>query len=179
VFALGKNGGLWHRYIIKNSSLSHQHRQLAHAVAHRALAPRTVITAQWSAWKQLAVAPQNSFWDTDPVAGLSTDGHIDVFIREHMNLDTWQVYQTDATDPEAWSAPRECANVDGSAQPNATFWNTQCTFPTSDLTIQNSPDDGSLELFFRGFDGKLFMCKELHNNSKYSPPIMYDGAIFE
>jgi hypothetical protein len=67
--------------------------------------------ANWTEWILRAKAPAGSVWDADPAVGVNPDGTIDVFIRELANLDLWQIYQTDATDPNAWSMIRECTCV--------------------------------------------------------------------
>jgi hypothetical protein len=42
------------------------------------------------------------------------------------------------------------------AYPAPNYWNTQPIFPTSDITVLNSPKDGRIQLFFRGFEGHMY-----------------------
>jgi len=72
---------------------------------------------------------------------------------------------------------------DAEHQPSSKqYWSTQPTFPTSELVVQ--PDtEGRLQLFFRGFDGNLYMTRQGTAGDpvgKYTPPMMYGiNAIVE
>jgi len=159
VFALGADGALYHKYQMLNQNP----------------------TANWTAWILRAKAPMQSTWDADPAVGLASDGSLEVFIRQTVDLDLWQMYQTDPLNPEAWSAPRECTCLTlpcNDTNPDH-YWNSQPVFPTSDVTILNSGEDGAMRLFYRGFDGAIYVSDqkpgELH---KYLPPKRFD-TIFE
>jgi len=158
VFALGADGALYHKYQMQDQKP----------------------VANWSDWIVRARAPSGTSWDADPAVGVNPDGSLDVFVRELENLDLWQIYQTDATDPDAWSALRECTCV---AMPcndtnPAHYWNRQPVFPTSDVTITNTGPGGALRLFYRGFDGSLYVVDSIAGSQhQYGPPKQYNTII--
>jgi len=169
VFARGKDNLLYHKYSMKdNFSIE----------AREAFSD----SGPWTDWIMRAQAPNGS-WDSDPACGVNPDGSIEVFIRYSTNLDMWQMYQTDPTDPNAWSDPRECSCVDvgncqnaNNSDPNA-YWNTQPIFPTSDIQIMNAAD-GSLNIYYRGFNGKLNVIAQKDPVShKYWPPMQFPVVL--
>jgi hypothetical protein len=153
VFALGNDSRLWHRYLKTGTQV-------------------------WSAWT-LRPSPPGGNFDGDPVVGVNKDGTIEIFIRYATYLDMWQYYQTDPTDPEAWSVAREPSCIElpeVCANSTLTYWNTQPAFPTSDMSVSADPVDGRLQVFYRGFDGALYRCAQLvpGDPRHYSPPERYD-----
>jgi len=153
VFALGLDGQLWHKFQMTNPA------------------------GPWTDWLLRATAP-NGTWDSDPAVGVNTDDSIEIFIRESTNLDLWQIYQTDPTDPTAWAHPRECSCVDmGNCKHPSEYWNTQPAFPTSDITILNDRNDGSIQLYYRGFDGALFVIGQHPGTHNYYPPKQFHTII--
>eukprot|EP00823_Brevimastigomonas_motovehiculus_P007080 TRINITY_DN6091_c0_g1_i1.p1 TRINITY_DN6091_c0_g1~~TRINITY_DN6091_c0_g1_i1.p1 ORF type:complete len:215 (+),score=42.60 TRINITY_DN6091_c0_g1_i1:33-647(+) len=157
LFALGADGNLWHRYQMMTGADE---------------------KAPWSAWILRAKAPNGS-WNSDPTAGMGADGTIEVFIRYTTNLDVWQIYQLNPADPNSWSKPRESSCVDlpcNDTDPTH-FWNTQPVFPTSDLTMLNDKTDGSIQLYYRGFNGALFRLRQKKGTHSYNPPEQYDVIV--
>jgi len=154
VFALGKDGGLWHKYQAANES--------------------------WTDWILRAKA-DNGVWDSDPACGINpSDNTVEVFIRYSTNLDLWQIYQLDARDPTKWSIAREssCVDLPCNHTSGKTFWNTQPIFPTSDITIVTDSSSGQMNLFFRGFDGGLYSVKQKSPaDHTYWPPSGLDVII--
>jgi len=152
VFALGADGGLYHKYQMLNQ----------------------MPTANWTDWILRAKAPMGSVWDADPAVAVAEDGSLEVFIRQLADLDLWQLYQTDASNPDAWSSPRECSCIVmpcNDTNPND-FWNTQPVFPTSDVTILQTGEGGANRLFYRGFDGALYVIDAIPGKlHKYAPPV--------
>jgi len=158
VFALGADGALYHKYQPTGQTPA----------------------SNWTAWILRAKAPEGSKWDADPTVAVAADGSLEVFVRQLANLDLWQMYQTDASNPEAWSAPRECSCVDmpcNDTNPED-FWNTSPVFPTSDVNIIPSGPNGANRLFYRGFDGSLYVCDALADKlHHYSPPRGFDTIL--
>lgn len=155
LFALGVDGNLWHRYQQADTT--------------------------WTGWIMRASA-DNGTWNSDPACGVNIDNRVECYIRYSTNLDVFQIYQTDAQNPDAWSTPRESSCVDMEickTRPKELYWNTQPIFPTSDLTIVNSPVDGRLQVFYRGFDGGLYMSQQAQVSSSqlYLPPVRYDVIV--
>jgi len=154
IFALGKDGGLWHKYQAVNES--------------------------WTDWILRAQAV-DGIWDSDPSCGVNTaDDTVEVFIRYSRNLDLWQIYQLDARDPTQWSIAREssCVDLPCNNTSGKSFWNTQPIFPTSDISIVNDPLTGQISLFYRGFDGGLYVVKKKDSVAHtYWPPSRFDVII--
>jgi len=159
VFALGVDGGLYHKYQQLNQNPA----------------------GNWTDWILRAKAPANSRWDADPVAGIDpTDGSVEVFIRYHLNLDLWQLYQTDPSNPEAWSVPRECTCFQPCNDTNPEhFWNIAPVFPTSDVTLTNNGPGGAIRLFYRGFDGGLYIVDAKPGSPHHYYPPAGLGTILE
>jgi len=157
VFALGSDGALYHKYQPLGGNPP----------------------ANWTQWILRAKAPGGSKWDADPAVAVAPDGSLEVFIRQLANLDLWQMYQTDASDPNAWSVPRECSCIVmpcNDTNPND-FWNTSPVFPTSDVTITTGPD-GWNRLFYRGFDGALYVVDAVQDKTHhYNPPVGFNTVL--
>eukprot|EP00455_Lapot_gusevi_P023491 TRINITY_DN243_c0_g3_i1.p1 TRINITY_DN243_c0_g3~~TRINITY_DN243_c0_g3_i1.p1 ORF type:complete len:200 (+),score=70.04 TRINITY_DN243_c0_g3_i1:54-653(+) len=155
LFARGKDGILYHRY-------------------------QDYKSGNWSDWLVRAVAT-NGTWDADPAVGVNQDGRIEVFIRYSENLDMWHFQQIDPTNPEQWTPAIEssCVDMAGCAHKHGPYWNTQPVFPTSDATVSLSPFDGRMQLFYRGFDGALYVTsqKVAGDPTSYSPPTRYDVIV--
>jgi len=154
VFALGKDGGLWHKYQAVNES--------------------------WTDWILRAKA-DDGVWDSDPACGVNKgDNTVEVFIRYSRNLDLWQMYQLDARDPTQWSVAREssCVDLPCNNTGSKTFWNTQPIFPTSDISVVSDSSSGQMSLFYRGFDGGLYVVKKKESTAhSYWPPSRFDVII--
>ena len=169
--ALGADSQLWHLYTLQNGS--------------------------WSGWQQLSFqcpsfndSARPCVFDSDPAIGVNKDGRLEVFARFHDNLDMWQMYQTDATDPTKWSIPRESSCVDQDqntalwwcigmpagkyGQPAQHYWVGAPIFSTSNPTVLNHPKNGAIELYFRGFEGHMYEVHQLEagNSTLYSEPKM-------
>jgi len=136
---------------------------------------RAVNGTDWSDWIMLPAPTCGGLWNSDPVMGVDPDGTIELFIRSALNLDLWQFYLTDPTNPTSWSAPREAACI----APPAPCWNTQDVFPTSDVSLVYGPDR-RIQLYYRGFDGFLYLVEqsEAGNPALYEPPVSM-GVILE
>merc|ERR1711964_45507 len=126
--------------------------------------------------------------DGDPEVAVNKDGRLELFARFHDNLDLWQMYQQNPKDPTDWSVPRESSCVDQNQttskwyclQPKSTqYWNTQPVFPTSDVNLLVSPVDGRLQLFYRGFDGRMYMSQQANtgNSTHYEPAIVVSANV--
>jgi len=158
VFALGKDGQLWHRYLDLH-----------------------LPSANWTDWIMHPRTNATLTFDADPAVGVNPDGTVEVFIRDKNNLDLWQIFQTDPTNADNWSVWRECScvNYPGCFEPkNVYYWNTQPAFPTSDPTIVPDPVDGRLQLFYRGFDGGYYVSRQQQpGNHDYLPPTRFDITL--
>jgi len=157
VFALGADGALYHKYQPQGQQPP----------------------ANWTDWIMRSRAP-GGIWDADPACGVDADGVTEVYIRYSTNLDLWQLYNTDVDDPNAWSTPREsaCVSLPCNDTNPKDYWNTQPVFPTSDITLLNDPSDGHLDMFYRGFDGALYVCNQKPGTHQYTTPRRFD-SIFE
>jgi len=149
--------------------------------------------------------PHKLIWWEDPVAALNLDGRAEIFIRITGDLVLWHIYQTDAKDPLAWDRPRapvclcnfppchgqtlcgthaSCDNkgVDCNKADPDDFWSDHSGFPTSNMNTHVDGKTGSVSLFYRGFDGRVYRDVQLTagNSTKYTSrqPYLYDG-IFE
>lgn len=151
VFALGTDNDLWRKY-------------------------QSVNGGNWTSWLKIAEPSCGGKWEADPAVGVNKDGTLEVFIRTQVNLDLWQFYLQDPSDPNSWSVPRESSCL----APPAPCWNSQPVFPTSDVSVTHDSVDGRLQLYYRGFDGTLYMVqqKEPGSPEEYEPPVQYN-VIFE
>jgi len=175
LFALGKDGQLWHVYQLGEK--------------------------EWTEWAPLTDLCPNATdakrkcnFNADPVVGKNLDGRLEVFVRFADNLDVWQLYQKDANDPMSWTSIRESACVDqdqksgkwycfgdGGDADNEAYWLGQPAFPTSDLTLVNDPKSGALTLIYRGFTGNMFSTTQRipGNSSLYSTLVPVGNRIME
>lgn len=159
-----------------------------------------------------SAAPKCNGYDNNPVIAVQPqDGTLVVFVRQMDDLDIHEMHLTDPKDPESWCPMRAptclcnfppCLNLNqtrcgteancdnkgvdcddaehqkGSKQ----YWSVQPAFPTSELSL--IPDtEGKLQLFYRGFDGNLYMTRQGTAGdavAQYDPPVMYGtNAIVE
>jgi len=169
VVALGVDGQIWHTFEERKG--------------------------KWHPWTPLTtVCPSGRErerpckFDGDPVVTRNLDGRLEVFMRFEENLDLWQMHQLRANDPNRWSMPRESSCVDqdqettvwfclgsGSSvnQSSKNYWIVEApVFPTSDLTALRDEVSGKIQVFFRNFEGHLFMVEQLKagNSMRYSVP---------
>jgi len=157
-FALGANGSIWHKYQTSPVNMS-------------GLMPKAVM----SEWHVLT--PNASLiFGNDPVVALNADGRIELLVGyKKDSLDIWQMYQTDAKDPLAWSKPRGpacmCEDPDPSKCPwcmtcadrpecDEQYWLKSFPFTTSDMSMMLDPTDNKLKLYYRSFDGFLYRMEQ-------------------
>jgi len=153
----------------------------------------------WSPWTAItSICPSANdtqracLFDADPSIIRNRDGRLEIFVRFHTNLDLWNLHMTDAMDPLSWTLPREPSCVDQAQDtgiwwclcpghgpkrqcvyPQPAYWNTQPVFPTSDISLQLSPKDDRVQVFFRGFEGHLYMSQQATpgDSTLYLPPV--------
>jgi len=157
VFALGNDAKLWQKWTVAVNG--------------------TPSIVNWSDWYMVSSGP----WDSDPSCGVNVDGTVEVFIRNHVNLDLWQIYQLDPTKPNSWSDSRgsSCFTKPNCSSPWASYyWNTQPSFPTSDISVVNDPIDSRIQIYYRGFDGALYVCRQTDVGAhSYTPPLRFDVIL--
>jgi len=184
VFARGENSSLFHKF------------QVGPAVGGE---------ANMSEWHCLTPVPGYTsgglkpliFWE-DPTAAINDDGRAEIFIRLTGDLDLWQLYQTDAKDPLAWTAPRapaclcnfppctdkgqtkcgvvtQCDNtgLDCDKEDQSQYWGQGAAFPTANMNIMKDPKNGQLTVIFRNFDGQMYTTTQMipGNSTKYTSGI--------
>jgi len=139
-----------------------------------------VVNESWTEWILRAQAV-DGVWDSDPACGVNKDDNtVEVFIRYSRNLDLWQIYQLNAEDPTQWSIAREssCVDLPCNNTSHLSFWNTQPIFPTSDISMVSDSSTGQLSLFYRGFDGGLYVVKKKDSKAhSYWPPSRFDVIL--
>lgn len=180
VFALGKNGSLFHKFQTGPSNLE-------------AALPFTPM----SDWHCLT--PNASLvFGNDPAVALNADGRIELFVGfKAESYDLWQMYQTDAKNPLAWSLPRApsclcgcpdpdpskctwCDNCDSRPDCSQHYWMGWCPFTTSDMELLLDPADQKLKLHYRNFDGHMYQLSQKNpSNSTIWAPRAVQMAIFE
>jgi hypothetical protein len=115
-----------------------------------------------------------------------------VFFRFATNLDLWQMYMTDPDDfMGSWTTPREGSCVDQD-QNTGTWWCIEPrdenywivdspVFPTSNPNVLNDPKDGRLVLYFRTFQGGMYMLKQssVGNSTHWDTPTRVGDNIVE
>jgi len=170
VIALGKNGSLWHQYQTGPLNTS-------------------TGSVPMSDWQCLTPDPKTIFGNA-PAIALNADGRIELFVGyQNDSLDIWQMYQTDAKNPLAWSAPRApwcdpsekpCQDCLAKPECKSTFWTEGYIWTTSQQTLWLNPQDQMLRLSWRNFDGHLFeMTQGAPSNSTKWPlgSIMYEKVM--
>merc|ERR1712048_1097460 len=101
-----------------------------------------------------------------PAIALNADGRIELFVGyKPDSLDIWQMYQTDAKNPLAWSSPRppycdpsaeDCKKCLAKPECKSNFWSDGYTWTTSQQSLWLNPDDKKLRLYWRNFDGHIY-----------------------
>eukprot|EP00930_Biecheleria_cincta_P090164 TRINITY_DN79502_c0_g1_i1.p1 TRINITY_DN79502_c0_g1~~TRINITY_DN79502_c0_g1_i1.p1 ORF type:complete len:252 (+),score=21.49 TRINITY_DN79502_c0_g1_i1:58-756(+) len=170
IIALGANGSLWHQFQTGPLNTSSG-------------------TVPMSDWHCLTPDPKLIFGNS-PAVALNADGRIELFVGyKNDSLDLWQMYQTDATNPLAWSAPRApyCDPSDKSCvaclqkpECKSTFWTDGYVWTTSQQTLWLNPQDKKLRLSWRNFDGHVFeMTQGEPSNSTKWPlgSVMYQNVM--
>lgn len=178
VFALGLNGSVWHKF--------QTGPEVDGNLPHIPMSPWHCLT------------PNSSLiFGNDPAAAINEDGHIELFVAYKADsYDLWQMYQTDARNPLAWTKPRGptcmCADPDPAKCP----WCVDCAqreecmknywfpgappFTTSDMEVLLNPEDEKLRLYYRNFDGHMYyLQQEAPNKSDKWQVGGMQMAIFE
>lgn len=179
VFALGKNGSLFHKFQTGPIDMT----QLPYPIA------------PMSEWHCLT-PNASKIWGNDPAVEVNQDGHIELFVGfKQDSYDLWQMYQTDPKNPLAWSQERGPTCMCDAVSPTACPWCTNCNerydcyknywldhapFTTGDPELIMDKTTGMLNLLFRNFDGHMYRLsqREPNNSTRWS----FDSvqfAIFE
>lgn len=163
---LGQNGSLYHRFQTGPTNTS-------------ALMPYIPM----SDWHVLTKDP-TLFWGNSPAIALNADGRIELIVgNTNGSLDLFQMYQTDAKDPLAWSKPRppwcdalgppadpacaKCADAPPSDPCYDEFWITGYVWATNEQSLWLDPNDKKLKLFWRSFTNEIYMISQKEpSNSK-------------
>lgn len=157
VIATGKNGSLYHKYQTGPRNISEP----------MAVVPMTewlVLTP--ATHKNTSGVDLPLIFGNSPAIALNADGRIELFVGYAPDsLDVWQMYQTDAKNPLAWSKIRapfcdpsfaDCRKCIAKPECKATFWSDGYTWTTSQQTLWLNPDDKKLRLTWRNFDGHVY-----------------------
>jgi hypothetical protein len=158
VFALGKNGSLFHKF--QNGTVNQS-----------ALIPNIPM----SEWHVLTTNASLIFGN-DPAVAVNADGRIELFVGYKTDsLGLWQMYQTDPKDPLAWSRIRGpscmcedpdpnkcpwCANCDARKECYSNYWTSGFPFATSDMELWLDEKDRKLKLAYRSFDGHMYVMSQ-------------------
>lgn len=158
VFALGKNGSLFHRF--QNGTVNQS-----------ALIP----SVPMSDWHVLTKNTSLVFGN-DPAVAVNADGHIELFVGYKTDsLDLWQMYQKDPKDPLSWSPIRGpscmcedpdpnkcpwCDNCDTRKECYSNYWTSGFPFATSDMELWLNQTDKKLKLAYRSFDGHMYVMSQ-------------------
>lgn len=168
LFALGKNGSIFHRYQTGPTNTT-------------AINPYVPM----SDWLCLTPAPttkENPIWGTAPAVAMNADGRIELFVGSVAGtLDLWQMYQTDAKNPLAWSKPRAgwcdalgppkdpacaaCSAAPPSDKCHEKYWTTIYVWVTSQHVLWLDPADKRLTLTWRSFTGEMWQLKQKEPNN--------------
>eukprot|EP00697_Spironema_sp_BW2_P007901 gnl/Spiro4/22348_TR11003_c0_g1_i1.p1 gnl/Spiro4/22348_TR11003_c0_g1~~gnl/Spiro4/22348_TR11003_c0_g1_i1.p1 ORF type:complete len:303 (+),score=50.10 gnl/Spiro4/22348_TR11003_c0_g1_i1:92-1000(+) len=203
VVALGRDGMLYQKYTMDNGSISEWQlmpnlNQLPPMCKTDADCPPTThcLNASPAVPPFLCSGnPAMETYESDPTVGMNKDGRLEVFARNHNELDLWHWYQTDPKNATSWVGPRRpsclcnwtpCANqtncglymlcdnlgLDCSDPVQKDYWNVQPAFSTSDCNFVQNVTTGGLKLYFRGFDGNLYSVEQTTAGSslRYTPP---------
>lgn len=153
IFALGKNGSLYHKY--QTGPMITKDPQ-----------PHVPMT-EW-----LVLTPNASLViGNAPAAALNADGRIELFFGYAPgSLDLYQMYQTDAKNPLAWSKPRapwclvpsapECDNCENRPDCYSNYWTTSYVWTTNQQELWFDPADQKLKLSWRTFDGHVYQLTQ-------------------
>lgn len=177
VFALGKNGSLWHKFQTGPPDLN-----------------VSIPFTPMSPWHCLT--PNASLtWSNEPAAAVNRDGHIEIFVGlGNSSTQLWQMYQSDPKDPLSWSAPRapacscgpeatECPQCkDCSTRPDCmkNYWIGSEVITTSDAELRLDQQDQKLKLYFRNSDGHMYeLSQEEPNKSEKWAQQSIQLATFE
>lgn len=157
VIALGKNGSLYHKYQTAPVNTSDPN-PMVQMTDWLVLTPAT--------YKNTSGVTLPLTFGNAPAVALNADGRIELFVGfAPDSLDVWQMYQTDAKNPLAWSFPRapmcdpsfvDCRKCLAKPECKATFWSDGYTWTTSQQSLWLDPKDNKLRLTWRNFDGHMF-----------------------
>jgi len=156
VIALGKNGSLFHKY------------QTGPAPPNETSA---VPMSEWAAltpavYKNVSGVEAPLIFANAPAVALNADGRIELFVAYSPDsLDLWQMYQTDAKNPLAWSAARACYCDPAILRCRLclllpwckkNFWADTFYWTTSQQSLWLDPTDNKLRLSWRLFNGQVY-----------------------
>lgn len=157
VIALGKNGSLFHKYQTGPANTS----------GPESFVPMTdwlVLTPP--TYRNTSGVDLPLVFGNNPAVALNADGRIELFVGYVADsLDLWQMYQTDAKDPLAWSKVRppfcdpafaDCKQCVDKPECRAGFWSDGFTWTTSQQSLWLNPVDQKLRLTWRNFDGHMY-----------------------
>jgi len=172
LFALGRNGSVFHQYQTGPTNTS----------GPSPFVPMT----NW-----LCLTPSASLiFGNAPTVAMNADGRIELFVGyKPDSLDIWQMYQTDAKNPLAWSNPRapycdpagkECRDCVAKPECAANYWTDGYAWTTSQQYVWLDPDDKKLRLRFRSFTGYLYEMKQAGpSNSSHWPLSFLQYSLVE
>merc|ERR550532_3822661 len=127
--------------------------------------------SEWAAltpptYKNTSGVENPLIFGNSPAIALNADGRIELFVGfQPDSLDIWQMYQTDASNPLAWSAIRapycdpafaDCVKCVNDPQCKKQFWSEGFYWTTSQQSLWLNPEDKKLRLTWRNFDGHLY-----------------------
>lgn len=165
VIALGKNGSLFHKYQIGKANMSGPMPKVPMS-EWSCLTPAT--------YKNTSGVELPLIFGNSPAVALNADGRIELFVGFTAgSMDVWQMYQTDAKNPLAWSTPRapycdpsfaDCRKCLAKPECKANFWSDGYTWTTSQQSLWLDPNDKKLRLTWRNFDGYVYEKVQLAPN---------------
>mmetsp|Transcript_658 Transcript_658/g.1531 ORF Transcript_658/g.1531 Transcript_658/m.1531 type:complete len:269 (-) Transcript_658:89-895(-) len=157
IFALGKNGSLFHKYQTGQPNMSDPMAEVPFT-KWLSLTPST--------YKNTSGVALPLIFANSPAVALNADGRIELFVAfQPGSLDIWQMYQTDATNPLAWSAIRapycdpafaDCRKCLAEPDCRKQFWSSGYLWTTSQQSLWLDPRDKKLRLMWRNFDGHMY-----------------------
>jgi len=155
--ALGKNGSLYHKYQTGPANVSA-------GVPYVPMTEWLVLTPE--TYKNTSGIARPLTFGNAPAIALNADGRIELFVGYAPDsLDVWQMYQTDAKNPLAWSTPRapfcdpsfaDCKKCLAVPACKAQFWSDGYTWTTSQQALWLNTTDNKLRLTWRNFDGHIY-----------------------
>jgi len=181
VIALGKNGSLFHMYQTGPTPSNETSE---------------VPMSKWAAltppvYKNTSGVEVPLTFANAPAIALNADGRIELFVAyKPDSLDIWQMYQTDAKNPLAWSAARaplcdpafkDCLACLNKPECKKQFWADKFFWTTSQQYLWLNPEDNKLRLNFRLFDGYLYELtqSEPSKSDHYIDNLISYKTIFE